>query len=94
MNPEVTLDEIFAYLNNADKPCLIAIDEFQQITNYGDKRIEALLRTYVQRCLIAFISVRQSVEALRYKRRGIAIGAQTGTYGNLYNQNNIYITLI
>ena len=49
-NPEITLDEIFTYLNEADKPCLVAIDEFQQITNYGDKRIEALLRTYIQRC--------------------------------------------
>lgn len=52
-NPEVTLDEIFAYLNNADKPCLVAIDEFQQIINYDDKRMEALLRTYVQRCVNA-----------------------------------------
>lgn len=52
-NPEVTLDEIFTYLNNADKPCLVAIDEFQQITNYGDKRVEALLRTYVQGCVNA-----------------------------------------
>lgn len=50
VNPEITLDEIFTYLNNADKPCLVAIDEFQQITNYGDNRIEALLRTYIQRC--------------------------------------------
>lgn len=49
-NPEITLDEIFTYLNEADKPCLVAIDEFQQINNYGDKRIEALLRTYIQRC--------------------------------------------
>ena len=49
-NPEITLDEIFTYLNQADKPCLVAIDEFQQITNYADKRIEALLRTYIQRC--------------------------------------------
>lgn len=49
-NPETTLDEIFTYLNQADKPCLVAIDEFQQITNYTDKRIEALLRTYIQRC--------------------------------------------
>ena len=32
MNPEITLDEIFAYLNQADN------------------RIEALLRTYIQRC--------------------------------------------
>ncbi len=52
-NPDVTLDEIFYYLNQADKPCLVAIDEFQQITNYGDKNIEALLRTYVQRCVNA-----------------------------------------
>ena len=50
VNPEITLDEIFTYLNQADKPCLVAIDEFQQITNYTDNRIEALLRTYIQRC--------------------------------------------
>ena len=49
-NPEITLDEIFTYLNQADKPCLVAIDEFQQITSYADNRIEALLRTYIQRC--------------------------------------------
>ena len=49
-NPTVTLDEIFAYLGKADKPCLVAIDEFQQITRYGDETIEATIRTYVQRC--------------------------------------------
>lgn len=52
-NPEVTLDEIFSYLNQADKPCLVAFDEFQQITNYNDKKVEALLRTYVQRSVNA-----------------------------------------
>ena len=49
-NPAVTLDEIFTYLNEADKPCLVAIDEFQQIGKYGDDTIEATIRTYVQRC--------------------------------------------
>lgn len=49
-NPAVTLDEIFHYLNDAGRPCLIAIDEFQQITKYSDKNIEATLRTYIQRC--------------------------------------------
>ena len=49
-NPTVTLDEIFTYLNQADKPCLVAIDEFQQITRYGDDTVEATIRTYVQRC--------------------------------------------
>ena len=33
-NPATTLDEIFEYLKNADKPCLVAIDEFQQIAKY------------------------------------------------------------
>lgn len=52
-NPAITLDEIFTYLNNADKPCLVAIDEFQQITRYEDDTIEAVIRTYVQRCINA-----------------------------------------
>jgi hypothetical protein len=52
-NPTVTLEEIFTYLNQADKPCLVAIDEFQQITKYNDKTVEATLRTYVQRCTSA-----------------------------------------
>ena len=32
--PEFTLDEIFAYLEHADKPCIVAIDEFQVIADY------------------------------------------------------------
>ncbi len=47
--PEYTLDEIFRYLANADKPCIVAIDEFQQIARYPEKNIEALLRTHIQR---------------------------------------------
>lgn len=48
--PVNTLDEIFNYLAQADKPCLVAIDEFQQITGYAEKNVEATLRTYVQHC--------------------------------------------
>ncbi len=47
--PEYTLDEIFQYLSNADKPCIVAIDEFQQIVKYPEKNIEALLRTHIQK---------------------------------------------
>lgn len=47
---ETTLDEIFAYLEQADKPCIVAIDEFQQIGNYAEKNVEAILRTKVQHC--------------------------------------------
>ena len=50
-NPSTTLDEIFSYLRTADKPCLVAIDEFQQITQYADAaKVEAALRTHIQRC--------------------------------------------
>jgi len=48
-NPNVSLDEIFSYLQNTNKPCIVAIDEFQQITKYNDPNIEATIRTYVQR---------------------------------------------
>lgn len=48
--PTITLDEIFAYIEEADKPCIIAIDEFQQIGEYAEKNVEALLRTKIQRC--------------------------------------------
>lgn len=47
--PMVTLQEIFQYLESAPKPCLIAIDEFQEIAKYPEANVEALLRTYVQR---------------------------------------------
>ena len=56
-NPELTLQEIFNYLEKADKPCIFAIDEFQQITHYPEKNVEALLRTYIPRmnnCLFIF----------------------------------------
>ncbi len=45
---ESTLGEIFEYLASSEKRCYIAIDEFQQIAEYPDKGVEALLRSYVQ----------------------------------------------
>lgn len=56
-NPELTLQEIFHYLEKAGKPCIFAIDEFQQIANYPEKNVEALLRSYIQpmnNCLFIF----------------------------------------
>lgn len=48
--PDITLDEIFSYLEQADKPCLIAINEFQTIANYPEKTVEATLRKRIQNC--------------------------------------------
>lgn len=47
--PELTLEEIFNYLEHADKPCVFAIDEFQQIAYYPEKNVEATLRTHIQK---------------------------------------------
>ena len=48
--PQTSLDEIFSYIDEADKSCIIAIDEFQQIGDYAEKNVEALLRTKIQKC--------------------------------------------
>ncbi len=45
---EATLKEIFDYLASSEKRCYIAIDEFQQIGEYPENGIEALLRSYIQ----------------------------------------------
>ena len=49
-SPTTTLDEISHYLESADKPCIVAIDEFQTIRSYREANVEAILRTYIQHC--------------------------------------------
>ena len=49
VRPEYTLQEIFGYLEQVDKRCLVVIDEFQQIVYYPEKNVEALLRTHIQK---------------------------------------------
>ena len=46
--PDYTLGEIFSYIEKADRRCVIVIDEFQQITKYSEKNVEALLRSHIQ----------------------------------------------
>ena len=45
---EMTLKTIFDYLVQSRREIYIAIDEFQQITNYPETGLEALLRSYIQ----------------------------------------------
>lgn len=47
-NPWYTLDEIFDFIQRWNKECIIAIDEFQQITRYPEKNVEAILRSHIQ----------------------------------------------
>lgn len=65
----VTLDEIFKYLEAAGKPCIVAIDEFQQIASYPEDNVEAVLRTHVQHCTNA---------------RFIFAGSQRHVMGNMF----------
>lgn len=46
--PEYTFESIFRYLEEADKPCIVCFDEFQQIAKYPEKNVEALLRSHIQ----------------------------------------------
>ncbi len=48
--PETSLEQIFQYLEGADRRCVVAIDEFQQVAKFPEKNTEALLRTHIQRC--------------------------------------------
>lgn len=45
---EMTMRNIFTYLNKIQKEVFIAIDEFQQINEYPESGTEALLRSYIQ----------------------------------------------
>ena len=49
-SPDFTLEEIFAYLQSADRRCVVAVDEFQTICHYPESGVEETLRTYVQHC--------------------------------------------
>lgn len=43
-----SLDVIFQYFNSQNTQYVVALDEFQQVTDYPEKNIEALLRSFVQ----------------------------------------------
>lgn len=43
-----TLKQIFEYMHQSGVRCYVAIDEFQQILQYSDTGVEALIRSYIQ----------------------------------------------
>lgn len=45
---EKTIQQLFAFLDKQNIKIVFAIDEFQQILEYPEKNIEALLRTHIQ----------------------------------------------
>ena len=49
VKPVDSLKEIFQYLEGSEVPCLVSMDEFQQIAEYPDNNVLELLRTYVQK---------------------------------------------
>ncbi len=68
--PEFTLEEILNYLDNAGKPCIVAIDEFQQITEYEDDNVEAFLRGHIQRmknCHFIFAGSKRSIMSAMFQ---------------------------
>ncbi len=49
-NPDRTIRELFDYMEASEKPCILAIDEFQQIREYPQTNTEAFIRSLVQQC--------------------------------------------
>ena len=45
---EHSLAEIFSYMQQSGQQCVVAMDEFQSIADYGDRNMEALLRSHIQ----------------------------------------------
>ena len=45
---EHSLAEIFSYMEQSGQQCVVAMDEFQSIADYGDRNMEALLRSHIQ----------------------------------------------
>ena len=43
-----SMKRIFEYMKQSGKRCYVAIDEFQQILNYPEDGVEALIRSYIQ----------------------------------------------
>ena len=50
IRPEVSIREIFGWLEATKKPNLIVFDEFQQIKEYEDGDAAPLLRSFIQSC--------------------------------------------
>ena len=62
--PDYTLAEIFRLLSPDDKPCIVAIDEFHQISKYPENNIEDLLRTPIQNitnCIFIFAGSERTI---------------------------------
>ena len=49
-HPKRSVEQIFRFLENTEKPSIVAIDEFQQIFQYAEEHVEAFLRALIQQC--------------------------------------------
>jgi hypothetical protein len=47
--PELLLNEIFNYLRQGNKRCIITLNEFQKIADYQENNVEALLHGQIQK---------------------------------------------
>lgn len=65
-SPEITLRELSQYLETADKRCIIAINELQQVAKYEEKNVKELFRTHIQqmqKCQFVFAGSNRPIMA-------------------------------
>lgn len=47
-NARQTLEQVFEYIKESEQPCYLAIDEFQQVTQYSEIGADAFIRSILQ----------------------------------------------
>lgn len=95
--PEYTLEEIFNYLQQADLPCIVAIDEFQQIGKYPEKNIEALLRSHIQQtnnCRFVFAGSEKHMLGLMFDSKSRPFYKSADNLDLLAIPRDIYVEFI
>ncbi|OFX57391.1 MAG: hypothetical protein A2046_06350 [Bacteroidetes bacterium GWA2_30_7] len=64
---ENTIPQLLKFLDQQNKAIIIAIDEFQQILNYPEKNVEAILRTCIQQLKnISFVFCGSNQKMMHY----------------------------
>ena len=48
INARQTLEQVFEYIKESEQPCYLAIDEFQQVSQYNEIGADAFIRSIIQ----------------------------------------------
>ena len=94
---EATLKGLLEFLNAQEQPVVLAIDEFQQITEYPEKNTEALLRALLQQMhnlRLVFCGSKRKIMAQMFSTAGRPFFSSTRTLSLSEIDNEVYKSFI